>query len=767
MSGRRRNVRGVVDLDGRRLRKLGEERLIELLRRRPDAADPALKSLGQLAARLADPMSVVAALRRLDLPTLQVAEAIAALGGRTDRPALDRLLGAIDTEHLAGTTPVDRAIEALTGQALVLAEPDAQLWLAPAVRFAWASPLRLGPPLEVLVGALTADDLKFLCARLGRTAPARKAEAMTTLLAALRDEELVRSIVDKAPDEFREVLVRVAAGGVRVTEYAYYRTRDGDDRSPVRWAVSRGLLMRSADWANDFVMPAEVALALRGPDYTAPFDPVPPPCPRVAGDAGVVARDATAAAIDFLRVATSVLEEASRSRIPTLRTGGVGVRELKRLAKTNGATTDRLRLVLGTAHAAGLLTTLADGATPTPGYDGWLEAEPAERLAQLVRAWWSLSAMPTLAIAQAPAVGRAPTGVPDRPWVPTDTDARAIGLRAAATRLAAEGAPADWSAFADLVCWHHPHVRRGERAALVRAVQAWRDEAATLGVLGAGQLSEAGRALLAHRSADHGADDGADRALVDAFAGVGSVVRTAHLQADLTAVVTGTPAAALSTVLDAMADRESVAAASTWRFSPASIRGALDAGHTAEALLADLADIAAGAVPQTLEYLIRDVARRHGTIRASAVACCLRSDDTALLAEAAADRRLRALAPRLLAPTVLASQKPLPETLAALRKAGYAPVEEGPDGLPVLREAVVRRAVGVRRTSPRLAAAPEPGPADLRRLVAALVARPDEPEPAQMPLDPELLWQYQLDAPVTPPTRDVDYRPPWQPRRRW
>jgi hypothetical protein len=34
----------------------------------------------------------------------------------------------------------------------------------------------------------------------------------------------------------------------------------------VRWGVSRGLLMRSADWANDFVMPAEVALALRGPD---------------------------------------------------------------------------------------------------------------------------------------------------------------------------------------------------------------------------------------------------------------------------------------------------------------------------------------------------------------------------------------------------------------------------------------------------------------------------------------------------------------------
>jgi hypothetical protein len=215
-------------------------------------------------------------------------------------------------------------------------------------------------------------------------------------------------------------------------------------------------------------------------------------------------------------------------------------------------------------------------------------------------------------------------------------------------------------------------------------------------------------------------------------------------------------------VLDAMADRESVAAASTWRFSPASVRRALDEGHTAGGLLADLAGIAAGPVPQTLEYLIGDVARRHGTIRASAVACCLRSDDTALLAEVAADRRLRGLLPRLLAPTVLGSAKPLPETLAALRKAGYAPVEEGPDGLPVLREAAVRRAVGVRRTTPQPVA---PDPTDPDRLVAALMAQPDESEPALMPLDPDLLWQYRLDGPAAPPIRDTAHRPPWQPRR--
>jgi hypothetical protein len=761
LSGRRRNLRGVVDLDAYRLRQFGEERLVVLLRLRPEAAEPAPRTLGQLAGRLRDPLSIVAALRLLDLPTLQVAEAIAALGGRVDRPTLDRLLGVADP------APVDRALAALAAGALVLTEPGDELVLVPAARFAWASPLRLGPSLAPLIEPMTVDDLRFLCGRLGVPAPGRKSEAKAALLTALADADRVRSIVDGAPDEFREVLLRVALGGVRVTEYAYYGTRDGDDRSPVRWAVSRGLLMRSPEWANEFVMPAEVSLALRGSDYTAPFDPVPPYCPRVTVDAEVVARDATAAAIAFLRLATGVLEEASRSRIPTLRTGGVGVRELKRLAKAHNATTDQLRLLLCTAYGAGLFITRLDGVTPTPEYDRWLEAEPAERLAQLVQAWWLLASTPTMAAPPSLAANRAQGAAADRPWLSSDVDTGAIALRAAATRLAGDGAPAEWPAFTELVCWHHPHIRRGDRDTLVRAVQAWHDEAAALGVLGAGQLSDAGRALVGEP--DGVAGDGPG--LVAAFAGVGSVVRTAHLQADLTAVVTGTPAAALSTVLDATADRESVAAASTWRFSPASVRRALDAGHTADALLADLADIAAGAVPQTLEYLIRDIARRHGSIRASAAACCLRSDDTALLAEVAADRRLRALALRLLAPTVVVSQKPLPETLAALRKAGYAPVEEDPDGRPVAEATLVRRA-DTHGLQPWNRPRPTPPPpttkptGSLDKLVARLLAQPDEAtEAVDRRLDPELLRQYQLDAPADPPTRAASPRTTWRNRR--
>jgi hypothetical protein len=59
---------------------------------------------------------------------------------------------------------------------------------------------------------------------------------------------------------------------------------------------------------------------------------------------------------------------------------------------------------------------------------------------------------------------------------------------------------------------------------------------------------------------------------------------------------------------------------------------------------------------------------------------CLRSDDEALLAEVALDRRLTRLNLRLLAPTVLASDAAPEDLLAALRAAGYLPMPEDADG---------------------------------------------------------------------------------------
>ena len=93
------------------------------------------------------------------------------------------------------------------------------------------------------------------------------------------------------------------------------------------------------------------------------------------------------------------------------------------------------------------------------------------------------------------------------------------------------------------------------------------------------------------------------------------------LQSDLTAVVSGQPSAAAARLLAAAAVPEARGVATTWRFSRASVRSALDAGWTAEELTAELAAVTDRALPQPLEYLIADVARRHGAVRVRGARC--------------------------------------------------------------------------------------------------------------------------------------------------
>jgi hypothetical protein len=188
---------------------------------------------------------------------------------------------------------------------------------------------------------------------------------------------------------------------------------------------------------------------------------------------------------------------------------------------------------------------------------------------------------------------------------------------------------------------------------------------------------------------------------------------TATFLPDLTALVTGLAAAPLARLLDATADAERRDVTSVWRFTAASVRRALDAGRTADGLLAALAEVADHPLPQPLEYLVRDVARQHGQVQVCAVAACVRVADPALGAELAAQRGLAPLRLRPIADTVLVSDRPVDEVLEALRSAGYAPVQQDTTGATVITRTPARRA-------PTPPAAQWPGS---RVDVAALAAR--------------------------------------------
>jgi hypothetical protein len=101
---------------------------------------------------------------------------------------------------------------------------------------------------------------------------------------------------------------------------------------------------------------------------------------------------------------------------------------------------------------------------------------------------------------------------------------------------------------------------------------------------------------------------------------------------------------------------------------------------------------AAGSLPQPLEYLVADAARRHGQVRVRTVGCVLRADDPALLTELLASRALAGLKLTQLAPTVLGSAAKPADTLAALRSAGYAPVGEDAAGTALVERVDRRRA---------------------------------------------------------------------------
>jgi hypothetical protein len=103
-------------------------------------------------------------------------------------------------------------------------------------------------------------------------------------------------------------------------------------------------------------------------------------------------------------------------------------------------------------------------------------------------------------------------------------------------------------------------------------------------------------------------------------------------------------------------------------------------------------------VPQALDYLIDDVARRHGRLRGGAAGSFLRCDDEALLAEVLASHQAMRLELRRIAPTVLISPLPLVDVLDGLRSAGFTPAAEGPDG----------RVMDLRPSGRRVASRPRP-----------------------------------------------------------
>ncbi|WP_331741105.1 helicase C-terminal domain-containing protein [Kitasatospora sp. NBC_00085] len=659
------------------LHGVGGPRLERVLAVRPDAAAaPEPRSVGELADRLQRPASVTLALPGLTLPDLQVAEAVAALTP-TPLAVLAGILDATDGERARSLAAV---LEALADRALVWPGGDGLLHMAGPLRRAWDSPLELDAPLERLLVDAGSDELGRMVATLGlKPAGGRKQQRLAALVGHHSDPAQVASLVAKAPAATRKLLEQRAVQAPGRPDFTLFGSARGDGEPGERWALERGLLVRDRRWYGPARMPAEVALALRGFGWRAPFTAVPPVLRSAPVTASEIDREASAAAMAFAVHAAAVLAACAASPPARLKAGGIGARELSRIGRAAKCEEIVVRLALETANAAGLLARDGDRVAATEAYDTWAAEEPADRLAVLLRAWWTLPLTPG---GSRDEDGKTLPALAGTPPCAGCVQAR-HGLLAAPTQLPVGEGATDPAELGALIAWHRPLADELPQdvtpfATLIR-------ESELLGVLALGALSPIGDALLAE---DAEAVASVCRQLLPAATG------TARFGSDLTAVVAGTPSASLCTLLDSVAERESAGSASVWRFSPGSVRRALDAGHTPDAMAADLAAVAVEPLPQPLSYLLHDTARSHGRVRIVSAACVIHGEEPGLLAELAAHRRLAPLGLRQLAPTVLVSRTPPDETLAALRSAGYAPVAEQPDGSVRIERAPRHRVAG-------------------------------------------------------------------------
>ncbi|WP_455351080.1 helicase-associated domain-containing protein [Streptomyces sp. SYSU K217416] len=695
------------------LRARDDASLSALLRARPDLLSPVPGDLTQLATRAGTRASVVRALERLDRFALQTAEALAVAPDPAPYATLLALLtGDEDDPDTAAALP--RAVAGLREQALIWG-PDDRLRLVRTARELLApspthpSPTGLGPTVAEATAGMSPGRIQEIVAAAGLPPTHDPVSAVAALTALFTDRTRMSALLDQAPAEAHTVLGRLVWGPP-------YGEVTASPTPPVRWLRDRGLLLPAS--TRTVVLPREAALHLRAGRAHRTPEPLPPAvAPAKEHRPQLVDANAAGQALGALDAVEDLLKEWDHGGPAVLRAGGLSVRDLRRTATALDIPETTAAFWIELTYAAGLLA--PDGEAderyaPTPAYDDWLALPVQDRWARLATAWLSATRTAGLVGGQ-DAKGRTLSALGpdlDRGSAP-EVRRRVLDLLAGLP----EGAAPDADSLLARLRWERP--ARGSTGELRTRLARWTlTEAELLGVTGRGALSTHGRALLTPAPAPGTAPGRRPAAAGSGPLPAATPVETAvaallapHLpepldhvllQADLTAVAPGPLQRPLADTLSVLADVESKGGATVYRFTPGSVRRALDAGRAAADLHAFLAAHSRTPVPQPLAYLIDDVARRHGHLRIGAASAYVRCDDDALLNEILADRRSQALGLRRLAPTVLAAQTDPATLLDGLRALGYAPAAESAEG-----DVLVTRP-DARRTPHRTAPAPVP-----------------------------------------------------------
>ena len=467
--------------------------------------------------------------------------------------------------------------------------------------------------------------------------------------------KLKLSDLEDAPADAKKVLDRLVWGPPRGSV--------GDIKNPgpgVTWLLDKKFLVPLDQ--RTVILPREVAIALRGGKIHKERFIKQPALSGAKRDERQINLAAIANVSTVLRWVEELLNFWADEPADALRAGGLGVRDLKIISTHLGVDESCTAFVAELAYLASLISIDADDRIlPSNKFDIWLMQTPADRW-QMMASQWLITSRVSGLVGRVEAKNVAALG-------PELDRVNAARVRALTLELLREnqGIAPDWNSFREVLSWRAP-VRRN--SSLQDELAEWTlREAEWLGITGQGALSKFGAQFLA-------GDD-----LSSINEDLPKTVDHILIQSDNTAIAPGPLEHEISQALAMMAEIESRGGATVYRFTESTIRRALDHGKTGDEIKTFLIKTSKTPMPQPLEYLIADVAKKHGKLRVGNTSSFIRCEDTALISQIMNDKKLEILALRRIAPEVVICDMDATDAMRVLRECGYLPAGESANGM--------------------------------------------------------------------------------------
>lgn len=607
----------------------------------------------QLAGALANPHVQRLTMELLDAATAQLLIVIASRGGELAAEHLD--------DELAPVAPAERErmLRALVDRFLVHEfEPGQPVRLRAGVADMVGRP---GRPLDRLVldQSITKDVIGVWLQRLGADkVPAGKTARIEAMRRILGTPDGIAAVLDQLEPHERTLFQRLVEAGGRgisgdrlTTNWwqlrlyspveqrpSYLRPHITPEAQALQRFIDHGIVWVERE-IRQVGLWLETLVAVNGRTFAT--------WPAVEQIAHVPLHHSAPTHPDALSTLQSLLRHVGTDPLPGLKTGGIGVKAVRDLAKRMGWPVEHLTPLVHLALGLGLITQMSEfvgrgrNANWVHRYElhgersaEWRHQSIADQWIQLVDAW--------LDGLDGPGETRALESVVRRQIV-ADLLALPDG----------HGIPAD-----RLLDWCHAHHLMADRADLEHL----HSQLVILGLcpadgpVGLGALA---RTVITEPVSLHDLLPEQDLTFV--------------VQADLSVIAPPALDPAVRARLDRLCIAESRGSVAVLRLDRTRVAAEMAAGETAQSLLDFLTENSSVPVAPVVAQMLADVERQRGGLSVRPAATVVTADDVLGLAAAV---KVKSAKLTLVAPTVAVSDLPFDRVMAALRKAGLAPASD-------------------------------------------------------------------------------------------